>query len=33
MTEIVSNCCSVQLVDETDICSKCGEHANGVETE
>lgn len=26
----VSNCCEAQLVDETDICSKCKEHCIGV---
>ncbi len=26
----VSNCCGVQIVDETDICSKCKEHCEAI---
>lgn len=32
-TEMVTNCCSASMVDETDICSACKEHASLVPAE
>ena len=30
MSVEVSNCCGEQIVDETDICSKCKEHCEAI---
>ncbi len=31
--EVVSNCCGFAFGEDTDICPKCHEHADGVEAE
>ena len=28
---MVSNCCGAELIEESDICSDCKEHCEGVE--
>ena len=28
--KVVSNCCNAPIIDETDICCRCQEHAEGV---